>query len=182
LRTEYDIGIHWIAFPLHPEISEEGFLVADFYRERGVDPDKAGERLQQAADDAGLPLGKRERSYNSRKAQELGKWAEGQGRGDAYHHAVFRAYFVNGKNIGRIETLVDLAAGLGLPASEAKDVLENKTYQKAVDADWARSQEFGITAVPTLMLNRKVIIGAQPYDAMEWFMTSNHVKKRIEIE
>jgi predicted DsbA family dithiol-disulfide isomerase len=178
LRKDYDIETRWTAFPLHPDIPEEGLVVADVYRERGIDLEQARARLQQAADDAGLPLGKRERSYNSRLAQELGKWAEALGRGDDFHHAAFRAYFVDGKNIGKQDILVRLAGALGLPVDEAQEALEKRTYKKAVDADWARSYEVGITAVPTLMLGRKVIVGAQPYDVMEWFMKTNAVKKR----
>lgn len=163
---------------MHPDIPEEGLVVEDIYKERGIDPAQAFARLQQAADDAGLPLGKRDRTYNSRLAQELGKWAESRGRGDEFHEAVFRAYFVDGKNIGNIDILAGLAGVLGLPAKEAQMALEKRTYKKAVNDDWSRSYAMGVTAAPTLMINRKVIVGAQPYDVMEWFMKVNSVKKR----
>jgi predicted DsbA family dithiol-disulfide isomerase len=178
LKKEYAIKTRWTAFPLHPEIPQEGLVVADSYRERGFDLEQARARLQQAADDADLPLGQRERSYNSRLAQELGKWADEKGKGDAYHHATFRAYFVDGKNIGHVDTLMELVEEIGLFVSEARKALTTETYKKAVDADWARSVEIGITAVPTLLLNRKMIVGAQPYDTMEWFMRTNNVMKR----
>ena len=51
-------------------------------------------RLKRAAEELGLPLGERKKTYNSRRAQELGKWAETAGKGDEFHDAVFCAYFM----------------------------------------------------------------------------------------
>ncbi len=65
--------------------------------------------LKQKATELGLPFGDRKRTYNSRLAQELGLWAESKDRGDAFHMAAFKAYFVDGKNLAQKEVLVDLA-------------------------------------------------------------------------
>ena len=62
-------------------------------------------------------------TYNSRLAQELAKWAESKGKGDEFHRAVFEAYFVETKNIGKIDELALLAQSLGLPEEEARQVL-----------------------------------------------------------
>ena len=48
-----------------------------------------------------LPFGKREKTYNTRLAQELGKWAGQKGKGTLFHDAMFRAFFVEGMNIGK---------------------------------------------------------------------------------
>ena len=50
----------------------------------------------------GLPYGERTHSYNSRLAQELAKWAEAKGKGSTFHDAIFRAYFVEDRNIGKM--------------------------------------------------------------------------------
>ena len=46
-------------------------------------------------------MGERTRTYNTRKAQELGLWAMDSGRGDPFHQAAFRAYFVHGRNLAK---------------------------------------------------------------------------------
>jgi predicted DsbA family dithiol-disulfide isomerase len=63
------------------------------------------ERLRQVAAAEGVPLAERSRTCNSRRAQELGKWAEEQGRGEVYHRAVYHAYFVEGRNIVLVDEL-----------------------------------------------------------------------------
>ena len=117
-------------------------------------------------------------TYNTRIAQELGKWAESQYKGDDFHTAVFRAYFVDGRDIGNIDELVSLAESVGLSDKEGRKALETGAFKKAVDLDWARAREMGVTAVPTFMINRQSLVGAQSYEALEQFMKVNNVKRR----
>ena len=137
-------------------------------------------RLKQVADDLGLPWGTRKMTFNSRLAQEMGKWAEekGKGKGDEFHDAVFRSYFANGKNIAKKEVLLELAKKVGLPVKEAREVLESRSFKEAVDEDWKLSMKWGVTAVPTFVIDGHAVVGAQPYEVLEEFLKSNGVKKR----
>lgn len=119
----------------------------------------------------GLPFGERKFSYNSRLAQELAKWAERQGRGDAFHDAVFRAYFVDAVNIGDAETLLRLVEEAGLPVEEARRVLSDRTFRQAVDDDWQRCRSLGVSAVPTYLSEGLAIVGAEPYERLERLVT-----------
>jgi predicted DsbA family dithiol-disulfide isomerase len=178
LRKNFEFGIKWTAFPLHPETPEDGMTLEQLFAGRNYDIEKSRLRLKQVADELGLPLGEREKTYNSRLAQELAKWAESQGRGDLFHDAVFRAYFVDARNIGKADELVSLAKSVGLPEKEARSVLESRPYQGAVDADWLRSRNLGITGVPTFVMNHRGLFGFQPYEAFEKFLTTCGVEKR----
>jgi predicted DsbA family dithiol-disulfide isomerase len=135
-------------------------------------------RLKHVANDLGLPFGTREKTYNSRLAQEVGKWAESEGRGNEFHNAVFRAYFAEGLNISDISNLIKLGKKVGLPEDNLRGVLETRAYKADVDSDWARSYQLGITAVPTFMINHQAFVGAQPYNVLAKFMESNHVSRR----
>ena len=123
-------------------------------------------RLKAVAAEEGLPFGERVNTFNSRRAQELAKWAEANGRGDAFHDAVFRAYFVDGKNIADFDILAELTQAVGLLGKEVETVLRDKTYATAVDDDWARCREMGVTAVPTFRFKQRSITGAQPYEEL----------------
>jgi len=163
----------WTAFPLHPETPEEGRSLSDLFAGRWEEYNQMRAHFKQVAAEEGLPLGDREVTYNSRLAQELGKWAESHGVGDAFHDEVFRAYFVHGKNIAETSVLADLAGAVGLSGDAALKVLEERTFQEPVDKDWVRSRQMGITAVPTFMMNQEGLVGAQPYNVMEEFVRAN---------
>jgi predicted DsbA family dithiol-disulfide isomerase len=163
LQREYDVELRWSCFPLHPDTPPEGRELADLFAGREAMIRDMQARLLQIAAAEGLPLTERSRTYNSRLAQELGKWAEQQGCGDKYHHAVYHAYFVDGVNIGQIEELVRIATAAGLPADEARAVLAEQRYAAAVDADWQRAMDLRITAVPTHLCGEKRLTGFSAY-------------------
>jgi len=182
LRKNFEIETQWVAFPLHPDTPEEGLLLKELYAGRGMDIESVKRRLKQVADELGLPLGDRKMTFNSRLAQELAKWAESKGKGDEFHDAVFRAYFVDGKNIGKMDVLADIAESVGFRGEEARVVLGSRTFRKEVDSDWLRAREMGVTAVPTFVINRQAVVGAQPYETLETFLRDNHVKKRARAK
>ncbi len=125
------------------------------------------ERMKALMDEEGLPYGRRTHTYNSRLAQELGKWADSRPGGEAIHDALFRAYFVDGLNIGDPGVLVDMAESVGLDAVAAREVIEQRTFSDAVDEDWKRSRRYGITGVPTFVAGGYGVVGAQPYETLE---------------
>ena len=140
------------------------------FKGRMVDLSGMMARLREAAKAEGLPFGERNMTYNSRLAQELSKWAEEQGKIEAYNHAVFQAYFADGCNIGDIDELVGIAGSLGLGEKEARKVLEQRRFKAAVDADWQSSREIGVTAVPTFVMGGRMLVGAQPFVALVEFV------------
>jgi predicted DsbA family dithiol-disulfide isomerase len=178
LQKNYEIDLLWTAFPLHPETPEDGLALEELLRDRGVDLKEVATRLKRVAAEAGLPLGERDKTYNSRLAQELGKWAEEKGRGEEFHNAVFRAYFVDGVNIAKIPELLSLAKSVGLPDKEAQRVLEARSFRQVVDRDWSRARAMGITAVPTFLFNERTLVGAQPYEVLERFLIAGGARKR----
>jgi predicted DsbA family dithiol-disulfide isomerase len=167
LRTEHNVKIEWVHFPLHPETPVEGRSLADLFAGRGVDRKATNAQMKARMDAEGLPYGERTMTYNSRLAQEVGKWADTQPGGEAIHDAMFRAYFVEARNIGDPEVILDIVKQVGLPVDEAREVIEKRTFKDAVDEDWALSRQLGVTGVPTFVAGRYGVVGAQPYETLE---------------
>jgi predicted DsbA family dithiol-disulfide isomerase len=164
LLQEYVIQLRWSVFPLHPDTPTEGIELAELFAGRKTMIHNMQTRLLQVAAAEGLPLTERSRTYNSRLAQELGKWAEQQGYGNEFRHAVYRAFFVEGVNIALVDELVQIAATIGLSADEARTVLEERSCAAAVDADWQRAMDLQITAVPTHLCYGKRLSGFAAYE------------------
>jgi len=129
--------------------------------------------LQKQATQLGLPLGSITKTFNTRSAQELGLWAEEQGKGDAFHRAAFKAYMVEEQNLASREVLLNLAESVGLSTAEADAVLKNRTYQEHVDSEWNLARKYKIHAVPTLVFEGRKLVGAQPYDKIFEFINSD---------
>ena len=167
LKAEHNVKVEWVHFPLHPDTPAEGRALADLFAGRNMDRKAMHAQMKARMDAEGLPYGERTMTYNSRLAQELGKWADTQPGGEALHDALFRAYFVEARDISQFAVLLEIAERVGLPADGAREVLEKRTFKDAVDADWKLSREYGITGVPTFVSGRYGVVGAQPYEALE---------------
>jgi predicted DsbA family dithiol-disulfide isomerase len=167
LKAAYEIDTALVHFPLHPDTPIEGRSMAEFYASRGTDPEAAYQRMKTLMDAEGLPYGQRTHTYNSRLAQELGKWADTQPGGDAIHDLLYKAYFVEARNLSDIDLLVGIAQRVGLSGDEARTVLTERRFSDAIDADWAKSHQYGVTGVPTFVAARYGVVGAQPYEVIE---------------
>jgi predicted DsbA family dithiol-disulfide isomerase len=169
-----------VHFPLHPDTPAEGTSIEELLRGRNIDVRAAQNRLRALMDAEGLPYGSRTHTYNSRLAQELAKWAETKLGGEGIHDALFKAYFVDGGNIGDSAVLVDVARSVGLPADEAADVVKERRYSAGVDADWAKSREYGVTGVPTFVSGGHGVVGAQPYETLAQLFRQRNATPRTE--
>ncbi len=167
LKAEHNVKVEWVHFPLHPETPAEGRSLADLFAGRNVDRKAMHAQMKARMDAEGLPYGERAMTYNSRLAQELGKWADTQPGGEALHDALFRAYFVGVRDISKPAVLLDIVEHAGLSVDGAREVLERRTFKDAVDADWELSRRYGVTGVPTFVAGRHGVVGAQPYEVLE---------------
>lgn len=174
----FDIETSWVHFPLHPETPPQGREMAKFYAERGIDPEGAYNRMKGLMDAEGLPYGRRTHTYNSRLAQELGRWADTLPNGEVLHDALYRAYFVDARNIGDVEVLLDIVKSAGLPVEAARKVLAERSFSAEVDADWECARRYGLSGVPTFVAAGHGVVGAQPYEVLEQFLDKVGAKRR----
>lgn len=178
LRQKFDIAVKWVHFPLHPETPAEGVTLETLFAGRNYDIEGSFRKMKGLMDAEGLDYSPRTHTYNSRLAQELGAWADTVEGGEALHEALYRAYFVDGMNLGEAETLLGIVEAAGLPAGEAREVLDERRFRDAVDADWERSRTLGVSGVPTFAAGGYGVVGAQPYETLEKFLTEIGARPR----
>ena len=114
-----------------------------------------------------LAYGNRSHTYNSRLAQELAKWGESLQEGEALNLKLFEAYFAEGRNLAEPLVLLEIAETAGLDRDAAEEMISKRSFRDAVDADWKRARELGVTGVPTFVFGNQGLVGAQPYEALE---------------
>ena len=171
--------MQWVYFPLHPNTPAEGLALQDLFAGRGLDLEAMYTRMKALMDAEGLPYGRRTHTYNSRLAQELAKWADSLTGFDTIHDALYRAYFVEGRNIGDANVLAGVAQSVGLPVEETHSALTERTFKSAVDADWAKARQYGITGVPSFVAGSYKVVGAQPYDVLAQQLTGAGARMRL---
>jgi predicted DsbA family dithiol-disulfide isomerase len=99
---------------------------------------------------------------NTVKAHELLHLAKAHGKQLEMKEALLKAYFIDGGHVGRIDDLVDLAAGLGMDRTEVREALETERYLPDVKADVAQAAAYGIHGVPFFVFEGQYgVSGAQ---------------------
>jgi predicted DsbA family dithiol-disulfide isomerase len=102
---------------------------------------------------------------NTRRAHRLMFWAQLQGdaaRLEALPEAIFFAYFSQGRDIGTVDVLVDIAASIGFDADATRAALTLGTGEPEVVAQELRAQRDGVRSVPLIRIAGQAISGAQP--------------------
>lgn len=122
--------------------------------------------LRPLADEQGIAL-RVPAPVRTRKAHEAAAFAASKGVGPAMREALFAAHFAEGRDIGRIDVLVEIGAGLGLDASELKVVLDVDAFAARVMAEQDAGLRAGVQGVPTLVIGTgdeaRWLVGARPF-------------------
>jgi predicted DsbA family dithiol-disulfide isomerase len=163
-----DVNVTWRAYQLDPQrpVDPQGD-VHDLLarkvggRERAIEMNR---RMTAMAADAGLDYHLDDMiPTNTFDAHRLARLALEKGVQDAVVEALFKAYFVEGRHIGRIETLAEIGAAAGLEGVE--DALSGDAFAADVRDDIETAYGFGISGVPTFVIERRyAITGAQPVE------------------
>ncbi|MFW2587123.1 DsbA family oxidoreductase [Sagittula sp. SSi028] len=160
--------IRWLPFMLNPAMPAEGmdrraYLEGKFGGKAGAV--RAYAPVQEHADKAGLPmnLDRIKTTPNTVNAHRLIHWAEVEGRQTPVVSALFRAYFVDGRDIGNTEVLADIADGAGMDASMVLRLMESDADRREIVERDASARGMGISSVPTFIVaGQHAVPGAQP--------------------
>lgn len=138
-------------------------------REQNVEPERMRQimgQLRQLAAQEGLPYEPdRTQPTNSHRALELLHHAGTLDRRAELMQHLFKAYFAEGRHIGRTDVLLAVAEEAGLDRGAAAAALDSGRHADAVDADMGRASRLGARGVPFFVIdNRWGMSGAQPVE------------------
>jgi predicted DsbA family dithiol-disulfide isomerase len=174
VSTDITADIHFQPFELNPKMAPEGQDMGEHITQKyGSNAEQLGksrEMIRARGAELGFDfdMAKRGRIYNTFDAHRLLHWAEGTGRQKALKHALFAAYFTEGRNPSDHDVLVDVATKVGLDADRARTILSSNEYADEVRAREQLYVNHGIHAVPAVILNDRYLIeGGQPVEVFE---------------
>ncbi|KIC48720.1 DsbA family oxidoreductase [Tateyamaria sp. ANG-S1] len=167
-NPDHPFVIEWHPFQLNPDMPAGGmdrreYLETKFGGKEGAI--RAYAPVVEHAEQAGLKIdfeGMR-RTPNTMDAHRLIHWAGIEGKQTAAVSALFKAYFVDTRDIGDHEVLADIADGIGMDASVVLRLLASDADREDIAARDAHSRQMGIGSVPTFIVaNQHAVPGAQP--------------------
>ncbi len=156
------VALEYVHFPLHPGLPEAGTKLTKLFAGRGLDVAHMQAQMAQRMEAEGLAFTVHDHVSNTRKAQELSAWAIAT-QNVTLVDALYRANFVEAKDLGDTEVLVEIAANAGIHRDEARKAIDGRAGRAAIDAQWSEAREIGVTGVPTFVVGNRGVVGAQPY-------------------
>lgn len=170
------VAVRWRPYQLDPTIPEGGLDRAE-YMERKFGRDgrlqAIHERLARLGAEVGIPFAfdKIQRSPNTLDAHRLIRWAASEGKQREVVDRLFRAYFIEGRDVGDRAVLPDIASASGLDAEVVGKLLAEGADTDAVRRDIAEAQAIGVTGVPFFIFAGRVgVAGAQEVSVLRGAM------------
>ncbi|MCB1396006.1 MAG: DsbA family oxidoreductase [Rhodobacter sp.] len=169
-RPDHPFVIEWHPYMLNPSMPPEGMDRREYLQAKFGAPDavvKTYLPIQQAAEESRLPfhLDRIQRTPSTLDAHRLIHWAGLESRQAAMVSALFRAYFVDGRDIGDRAVLTEIAGACGLDATLIARLLESDADVAEIRTRDAEIRERGLRGVPGFLIGRTYVVsGAQPTD------------------
>ncbi|MFZ1471091.1 MAG: DsbA family oxidoreductase [Paracoccaceae bacterium] len=167
-HADHPFQVAWHPFQLNPDMPAEGVAKREYLTSKfgGADRvDAMHDRLRDVAREAGLPLNPDvpKRMPNTLNAHRLIHWAGVEGRQTPVVSAIFRAYWVEGRDIGNAGVLADIGAAAGMDRDALVRLLASDADAADILARDADARAKGVSSVPTFLIAQHYVVsGAQP--------------------
>lgn len=165
-----EVEVEWKSYQLDPNISNEtkSYTVNEYLAVRKGMPIQQIEEMQQRVKEMGAAVGinfQQEKALvaNTFLAHKLLHFAKKFHKGTEAEELLFHAHFIDGKDVGDLTTLVNVAIELGLDPDQAQYVLTTDAYDYDVNQDILEARNISVSGVPFFVLDNKYALsGAQP--------------------
>ena len=157
---------------MRPDTPKEG---AERPPRPGETDDELSEPLRGQARESGLVMRPPPYTPNTLCSLEATEYAQQQGKFMEFHHAAYKAFWEDRKDIGQIEALIEIGKGVGLDGDDMARSLEAGEHSQTVIAQYREALQYGINGIPTFLVGNLLFTGAHPYpifkQAMERYLS-----------
>jgi len=169
-----EVEVEWKSFQLDPTLDpKETKNTIEYFREKKGFPEAQAQQMLgqvlQMGKGAGIDFNfEKALITNTFSAHKLLHLAKKYNKANEMEEALFIAHFIDGKNVGDVETLVSLAESLGIDKEEAQQALTSEEFDYSINQDIQEAKNNGVSGVPFFVLNGKYAVsGAQPVELFE---------------
>ena len=172
MGQDYNIAVEGRAYLLRPDTPKEGL---QRQARSGETEDELSEPIRSQVRDANLIMRPPRVTPNTGYALEATEYAQQQGKFMEFHHAAYKAYWEDGKDLGQLAAIEEVARSVGLDTDELMDRLQSRHYSAKVMEQYQEALQYGIRGIPTFVVGNLLFTGAQPYDIFKSAM-NQHLK------
>ncbi|MEJ8475939.1 DsbA family oxidoreductase [Roseibium algae] len=171
LVPDISVDVRWHPYQLDSSLPKEGkdrqtYLIDKFGPERSV---SFYETIKAAGAEEGIDFAfdKIKLSPNTLDCHRLILWSRADNLQNEVVELLFRSYFLEGGDLTKASTLVEIAEAAGMQSDLVEQLLETDSDLEKTMQHVARAQEMGVTGVPCFIIDgRFVIAGAEKVDTL----------------
>jgi predicted DsbA family dithiol-disulfide isomerase len=174
MRPAIKTVINWRPFQLNPSVSTEGVDFMEYYITKfGGEQQAQSEinRIRAAGFEDGIQFEYEliKKSPNTLYAHCLMRLAKRNDVANQTVEALFKAYFLEGRDIGNLEVLKDIAVEMGMDGEEVYEDLDEGISSAFVQNELHAARQMGIDIVPCVIINQKYLITGvkKPFDLLQ---------------
>jgi len=161
LSNEFNLTIDWKGIEIHPEFPPQGKK-----RTRTLKSKPIAETIKEMAKEDNIEIKLPGFATNSRLSLEASEFAKIKGRFLEFHTGTYEAYFLEGRNIGDIEIVIDIGEKAGLEKSDLVECLDKRTMFDKIEENKKDAEDNIILGVPTFMFGNFPVHGNQSTQTM----------------
>ena len=160
LRDSYNLKINWCFLEIHPETSPDGEPI-DSLEYPSEQWQKMLANLERIAEEENIPLASLSFITNSKDALLLSEAAKQCGREKFYalHEKLFKAYFVDSKNIADRVVLSEIANSCGIDKETIDSAWSDEKHQKRLLENFNSARKHEVQSVPSFVFGDRVLTG-----------------------
>jgi predicted DsbA family dithiol-disulfide isomerase len=168
MMADYNIAVLGRAFLLRPDTPKEGL---ERRGRPGETETELSEPLRSYAQESSLVMRPPKVTPNTMYALEATEYAQQHGKFMEFHKAAYRAYWEDGKDLGDLAVLGEIARKVSLDSLELLEHLKSGHYTSTILAQHQEAVQHGIQGIPTFLVGNLLFTGAQPYQVFQMVMS-----------
>ena len=162
--------IDWRGYELHPGTPAGGMKLADKFGAARL-PAMQRHVLDYAREFGITDMKMQDRTVNTRKVIAVAELARDRGKLHEFRPLAMDAWWRHGRDLEDDAVLGELAEKVGIPADEAIAAARDEKYLARIDARRREAEAIGVTGIPTFVIGNQGVVGCQPYEVLEQFVT-----------
>jgi len=183
--TDVRVNLMWRPYQLYPDTPQEGADLTAKMKQRygGEGAKQMRENIKAAAAGTNIEFSfeKIKITPNTLNAHRLIRWAASTGQQHAIAEALFAGHFEQGRNIGDVATLLEIAGEHGMDVPLLAELFQSDNDIEATRNDDAAARELGVQGVPAFLAGGKfLLMGAQEPEYLNRFIDKARQKLAVQ--